>query len=385
MLNLNNGFNLNVIDKVDRRRAKVIRSVGSSSRGISVLTYKKKQNVPSILVEVNSGTKNSYCLRFEHLDSNEVFTLFNMIQELLNDFLNNKDLQDDVFNFFDELLDLHNDSKPVLDAPKDKDLKDIEELSQKELEDFLSWISSQTQADVFVVTDGEGNDIDESEGKEEYDDDVRFTADFFDFCHKDKDHFFRLLQTVDYLCILKDASSKEIRQMNYLAFVSLCFKYDSIKGTKENPTHVVEVIHKIHRMSEDVLKGITGEVSICQTIQALMESMAGYKARNWTEEDVAAVDEMLDDIENVQRLSTGIKIVLDDSGIQNRDRFMVWVQETGLVETIADIHTHYSGVIVAKDLQDYAEQRNPAWFSADDFVQFCIDNFKETNLSKHIE
>ena len=58
MLNLNNGFNLNVIDKVDRRRAKVIRSVGSSSRGISVLKYKKKQNVPSILVEVTSGTKN---------------------------------------------------------------------------------------------------------------------------------------------------------------------------------------------------------------------------------------------------------------------------------------------------------------------------------------
>jgi len=383
MLNLNNGFNLNVIDKVDRRKAKVIRSVGSSSRSISVLTYKKKQDVPSILVEVNSGNKNSYCLRFEHLDSNEVFTLFNMIQNLLNDFLSNKDLQDDVFNFFDELLDLHNDNKPVLDAPKDKDLKDIEELSQKELEDFLSWISSQTQADVFIVTDEDKDDIDNLEEKEEYDDDARFTADFFDFCHKDKDHFFRLVQTVDYLCILKDASAKEIRQMNYLAFVSLCFKYDSIKGTKMNPTPVVEVIHKIHRMSEKMLKGVTGGVSICQTIQALMESMAGYKARNWTEEDVAAVDEMLEDLDKVQRLSTGIKIVLDDSGIHNLDKFMIWVQETGLVETVADIHTHYSGVIVAKDLKDYAEKRNPAWFSADDFVQFCIDNFKETNLLKH--
>lgn len=374
MVNLNDGFNLHVLGKVDGRKVVEIRRATNDHDGtISILRFRKKSEIPNIIIDFQMIKEDNFILQWEHRDPEEVANLYTKFCDLLDDYVvADPATSQDIVEFFTTLKELHNDEKPKLNAPKD-DMLTPEE---------TKFTASNTEP--FNLTQEELDEIIEKfEEDTDMTDDQRFTADFFDFCNEDKLNFFRLLQMVPYLKLIEDATPEELDRFNYLAFISLSFTYDELRGDKDNLSPSVKVFEDMYRYSKEVIGEAIGDYSIVQCIQSVMETLEGYKARNWTKADVIHMDGLLDGMANS---AAGEKIqMVFNKDIKNRDAFAFYIANEKLSHMISELFAEYSGTLYVKDVITFNNSEYKENNSVEGFIKFLNDlpNLTNSKLKKN--
>ena len=389
MVNLNDGFNLHVLNKVDGRKVAEIRRATNDHDGtISILRFRKKSDVPNIILDFQMTEEDSFILQFEHLSTDEIMDLYTKFCDLLDDYiLADPATSQDIVEFFQTLKDLYNDEKPKLSAPKD-----YPQLGTADSEPPLTPMDPEEIAKLMekAFDDLEPSDLEklmkeaeEEEGKPDMDEDQRFTADFFDFCEKGKLHFFRLLQMVDYLNVIKDASPVELNKFNYLAYISLCFRYDEIKGTKDDLTPSTRLWVEFYETTKRVIGQAIGDYSIITTIQSLMETLEGYKNREWTADDVEHIDEMLESLDGTAN-AEGIEIVFNKK-LPNKDELTFFIANNGLSHLISELFGEYSGTLDLDDLILFNNSEYKEDATAKGFLYFLneLPNFTNSKFKKN--
>ena len=386
MINLNDGFNLHVLNKVDGRKVAEIRRATNDHDGtISILRFRKKSDVPNIIIEFKMTQEDNFILQFEHLNPEEIMNLYTKFCDLLDDYvMADPATSQDIVEFFTTLKDLHNDEKPKLSAPKDDMLTpeetefsavDPEEIAKLMEEAFGEIEKSDLEK---LMEEAEDN-----KHRPEMDADQKFTADFFDFCEKDKLHFFRLLQMTDYLNVIKDATPVELNKFNYLAFISLCFKYDEIKGSKDDLTPSTRLWTKFYETTKKVIGKAIGDYSIITTIQSLMETLDGYKNRQWTIDDVEHIDEMLLSLDDASA-AEGIEIVFNKQ-LPDKNELTFFIANNGLSHLISELFGEYSGTLDLDDLILFNNSEYKEDATAKGFIYFLneLPNFTNSKFKRN--
>lgn len=374
MVSLNEGFNLHVLNKVDGRKVAEIRRATNDHDGtISILRYRKKSDVPNVIIDLQMIQEDSFILQFEHRNVDEIMDLYTKFCDLLDDYIvADPATSQDIIDFFTTLKDLYNDEKPKLNAPKDDQIitpvsselssMDPEEIARLMEEAFGEIEKSDLEK---LMEESEDND------RPDMDEDQRFTADFFDFCEKDKLHFFRLLQMTDYLAVIKDATPVELNKFNYLAYISLCFKYDETKGSKDDLTPSTRLWNKFYETTKKVIGSAIGDYSIITTIQSLMETLEGYKNREWTADDVEHIDEMLESLDDAAA-ADGIEIVFNKQ-LPDKNELTFFIANNGLSHLISELFGEYSGTLDLDDLILFNNSEYKEDATAKGFIHFLND------------
>lgn len=385
MINLNDGFNLHVLNKVDGRKVAEIRRATNDHDGtISILRFRKKSAIPNIIIEFKMTQEDDFILQFEHLNPEEIMELYTKFCDLLDDYVSaDPATSQDIVEFFTTLKDLHNDEKPKLSAPKD------DMLTPEETE--ISAVDPEEIAKLMEEAFGELEKSDleklmeeaEAEAKPDMDADQKFTADFFDFCEKDRLHFFRLLQMTDYLNVIKDATPVELNKFNYLAFISLCFKYDEIKGSKDDLAPSTRLWTKFYETTKKVIGKAIGDYSIITTIQSLMETLDGYKNRQWTIADVEHIDEMLLSLDDASA-AEGIEIVFNKQ-LPDKNELTFFIANNGLSHLISELFGEYSGTLDLDDLIMFNNSEYKEDATAKGFIYFLneLPNFTNSKFKRN--
>ena len=387
MLSLTQGFNLNVLPSVDGRKVSEIRRASNEHDGtISVLRFRKPSEVPNIILECNFDTyeEGRFFLQFEHLKAEEIMNLYTMVCDLLDDYLvANAATSQDIAEFLIGLKDLHNESKPKLNAPEDNTLM-LGTTGEPRLESIDPEEIARLMEEAFESFEEDDEESGRDTNGKDYSDmteDQKFTADFFDFCQADKLNFFRLLQMTDYLNVIKDESAEHLNKFNYLAFISLSFKYDEINGSKDNLSPSTAIWDRFYRYSKKIIGQAIGHYSIIQTIQSIMECLEGYKVRDWTVADIAHIDELLLSLEEAKD-NKGIEVNMDDNSIPDKDAFVLWLADNKMSHLISELFGSYSGDLYVSDLVTFLsiaheeEQR-----TAQSFLEY-IEDYPHLTLSK---
>lgn len=384
MLNLSSGFNLNVLKKIDGRKVAEIRRATNEHDGtISILRFRKKSNVPNIIIDLQLTEEDSFILQFENIKVEEIMELYTMLCDLLDDFqAAHAALSQDIIEFFSSLKDMHDDEKPKLSAPKDNPEPEIkaEEFTPEEIAKFMEEAFGEIEkSDLEKLMEAAANE----EDTPDMDADQKFTADFFDFCEKDKLHFFRLLQMTDYLNVIKDATPVELNKFNYLAFISLCFKYDEIKGSKDDLIPSTKLWVSFYETTKRVIGQAIGDYSIITTIQSLMETLDGYKNRQWTIDDVEHIDEMLESLDDTAS-ADGIEIVFNKQ-LPDKNELTFFIANNGLSHLISELFGEYSGTLDLDDLILFNNSEYKEDATAKGFIYFLneLPNFTNSKFKRN--
>jgi hypothetical protein len=364
MLKLSEGFNLRELKSLDGRKVVLINRASNKHDGaISILRYRKRSEVPNIIIECEFK-KDKFALQFENKDSDEIMDLYTMFCSLLEDFKDaDAATSQDITEFFTEFkLELNSPTKGK-DSKEDNPeqarwFSNATEISEEELRELLM------KADAW--------EEDEENHRMEMSEDERFTADFFDFCSKGKLNFFKLLQMIDYLNLIKDSTPNQLNRFNYLAYISLCFKYDELRGSRSNPTPSVKVFQSFYDLSKRILGQAIGDYSIVQAIQSAMETLDGYSVRKWTKDDIDHINELHEGLQN-QAEGGNLGIRFDGNESDDRDEFTIWINENGLAHLVAELFGFYSGTLYTSDLE-YFILLNPEEYSVEIFIQEITKN-----------
>ena len=382
MLNLSSGFNLNVLTSVDGRKVAEIRRASNTHDGtVSILRFRKKSEVPNIIVECDfdSYDDGRFFLQFENLKAEEIMSLYTMVCTLLDDYeVANAATSQDIVEWMISLKQMAKDGSPKLNAPED-----IPELDANAPNIFGTTDPEEIarmMEEAMEAFENEEEEEDEEEDNSDMTEDQKFTADFFDFCEKDNLNFFRLLQMVDYLNVIKDETAEHLQRFNYLAFISLSFKYDEINGRKGNLSPSVKIWDTFHKYSKKVIGAAIGHYSVVQTIQSIMECLEGYKVRNWTKDDIDHIEELLDSMKTAA-FADGIETVFDDPEVSDQDKFTVWLVENNLSSCISELYGVYSGDLYISDLVKYTEYKGDGEATAQSFIGY-IEDFPHLTQSK---
>lgn len=382
MVNLNDGFNLHVLNKVDGRKVAEIRRATNDHDGtISILRFRKLSDVPNIILDFQMTEEDSFILQFEHTKAEEIMDLYTKFCDLLDDYIMaDPATSQDIIEFFTTLKDLYNDEKPKLNAPKDNMLDPAE----------TKFINSNTDPAPFDLTQEELDEMVERfadmnlEEDTDMTDDQRFTADFFDFCQEDKLNFFRLLQMVPYLKLIEDATPEELTRFNYLAFISLSFTYDEHRGDPDNLSPSVQLFEDMYRYSKEVIGEAIGDYSIVQCIQSVMETLEGYKARKWTKNDVIHMEGLLEGMAD-SAAAEKIEMVFDHKEIKDRDAFAFYIANNKLSHMISELFGMYSGTLYVKDVIVFNDSEYKEDNTAKGFLKFLneLPNLTNSKLKKN--
>ena len=114
-----------------------------------------------------------------------------------------------------------------------------------------------------------------------------------------------------------------------------------------------------------------------------METLDGYKARNWTKEDVIHMDGLLDGMAD-SAAGEKIEIVFNDE-IADKDTFTFYIANEKLSYMISELFGMYSGTLYVRDVITFNNSEYKENNTAEGFIKFLKDlpNLTNSKLKKN--